>query len=99
MNYFHHTLSRGNRPELRPTPIMPAERGWGGWLGRYQTIIRQVTIEMRRAKSAGVTIRLSDKRRRFRHTQCFSFVTKALFDLVPSPAVEEKTDESPIFLS
>jgi hypothetical protein len=26
--------------------ITPADGGWGGWLGRYQAIIREVTIEM-----------------------------------------------------
>jgi hypothetical protein len=30
--------------------IMPAEGGWGGWLGRYQAIIRNVTIEMQARK-------------------------------------------------
>jgi type IV secretory pathway VirD2 relaxase len=38
--------------ELIKRGILPAEDGWGGWLGRYQRALRQVALELEYPRSA-----------------------------------------------
>jgi len=38
---------RGAARELLNHRILPTEDGWGGWLGRYQTLLRETALEMK----------------------------------------------------
>ena len=42
----HDLLKRGG---------IPTEDGWGGWLGRYQTALREITSEMEERKKGDQT--------------------------------------------
>ena len=41
--------------ELLKHRIMQTEDGWGGWLGRYQTALRETTVEMEGRKKGDQT--------------------------------------------
>jgi hypothetical protein len=56
-----HHLSETARAFLK-RGITPTEDGWGGWLGRYQCALREVTSEMEERKTGDQT-GIRDRRR------------------------------------
>jgi hypothetical protein len=53
---------RGTARELLNHRIIPTEDGWGGWLGLYQTLLRETALEVEEGNTLDQT-RSRDRRR------------------------------------